>query len=165
MFPVSSKKRIFSQQQGFTLIEVMVALVIFVIAIIGCYRMQFSSSFSNSRSNSIATATTWAQYVAEDLLSRQLKIYATDPLLLDTTDDGIAGVNASTAATADGVLYVHTDSSINTVAAQSVYSIFWNIVDDRPMNNIKQIHIIVVKNIGMNAGRLYTQDYFKLGQI
>jgi prepilin-type N-terminal cleavage/methylation domain-containing protein len=161
MFPTSFRK-IISQQQGFTLIEVMVALVIFVIAIIGCYRLQFASSFSNSRSYSVASASMWAQYMAEDLLSRQYKSYSTDPLLIDGTGDGIAGLNAATAATADGVRYVHPNSTIDAVAAGAVYSIYWNIVDNRPMPSVKQIHIIVVKNSGVNAGQLYTQDYFKL---
>jgi prepilin-type N-terminal cleavage/methylation domain-containing protein len=161
MFLVSYRKNI-SHQQGFTLIEVMVALVIFVIAIIGCYRLQIASSFSNSGSYSVASASMWAQYMAEDLLARQNKAYATDPLLIDGTGNGILGMDAVTAATADGVRYVHPNSTIDAVAANAVYSIYWNIVDNRPLPSVKQIRIIVVKNSGVNSGQLYTQDYFKL---
>ena len=167
MLPVTSEKRNQSEQ-GFTLIEVMVALVIFLIAIIGCYRLQMASTFSNTRSNSMANASTWAQYMAEDLLSRQCATYFTDPLLLN--NHGNAGVLAhlddATTATADGVRYVYADGSMHTTAGSSnLYTIYWNIVDNRPMNNVKQIRIIVARNSGLNAGQLYRQDYFKLGPI
>jgi prepilin-type N-terminal cleavage/methylation domain-containing protein len=165
MFQIFLKKRAVSQH-GFTLIEVMVSLVIFVIAIVGCYRLQFASSFSNSRSNSVATSSTWAQDWAEDLISRQFESYYTDPLLLNTTGStAIAHLDDATAATADGVRYVHADGTIDTTAASAIYTIYWNILDNRPLNSVKQIRIIVVKNSGPSSGQLYTQDYFKLGPL
>jgi prepilin-type N-terminal cleavage/methylation domain-containing protein len=164
----SPEKKSASQQNGFTLIEVMVSLAIFIIGIIGCYQMQVSFSASSSRANNVGNASTWAQYMAEELLAREYNDNngtRTDALLKDTTNDGSAGVDAMTLASADGVRYVHPNSSIDTVAANSVYSVYWNIVDNRPLKQVKQIRIIVVKNSGLTAGRLYTQDYFKLGQI
>jgi prepilin-type N-terminal cleavage/methylation domain-containing protein len=174
MLPLIFEKKILSQQAGFTLIEVMVAFAIFVLGIVGCYTLQVNSSLSSSKSNTVGSASTWAQYMAEDLLSRQ---YAddnstrTDALLKNIhtsaggSADGLTDVNATVAGTSDGVRYVHINGSIDTVAAGALYSIFWNIVDSRPMPNIKQIRIIVVKNAGINAMNLYTQDYFKLGPI
>ena len=153
---------------GFTLMEVMVALTIFVIAILGCYRLQVISSGSDTRADSIATAATWAQYMAEDLLSRQFATYYTDPLLVNSKGDtvnGLTNIN-NTDNNADGIRYVGYDDSLNTSSAvQHKYTIYWNIVDDRPLKSIKQIRIIVVKNGGLNKGQLYTQDYFKLGPI
>ena len=169
MTPRVLKKNVLSQQ-GFTLIEVMVALVIFLIAIIGCYTLQMNSSLSNTRSNSRTTASTWAQYWAEDLLARQYTSYYTDPLLLNNHGNAtvVAHLDNATKATADGVVYVGTDDSISVnpaVVPVHLYVIYWNIVDNRPLNNIKQIRIIVNKDSGLNAGQLYTQDYFKLGPI
>ena len=169
-----SMKKIISQQVGFTLIEVMVALAIFVLGIVGCYTLQVNSSLSSSMSNTVGTASTWAQYMAEDLLARQ---YAddnntrTDAFLKNVhsssgaSADGLTDVDAAVAGTSDGVRYVYADGSIGTAAANAIYSIFWNIVDRRPMPSVKQIRIIVVKNAGINARRLYVQDYFKLGPI
>jgi prepilin-type N-terminal cleavage/methylation domain-containing protein len=168
------KKRILSQQAGFTLIEVMVAFVIFILGIVGCYTLQMNASLSSSKSNTVGTASTWAQYVAEDLLSRQYadaNITRTDALLKNVNSsagasaNGLTDVDAAVAGTSDGVRYVHADGSIDTVAANAIYSVFWNIVDSRPMPSVKQIRIIVVKNAGIYAMRLYTQDYFKLGPI
>jgi prepilin-type N-terminal cleavage/methylation domain-containing protein len=170
MLPLFFKKRTLLQQTGFTLIEVMVALVIFVLGIVGCYTLQMNSSLSSSKSYAVGSASTWAQYMAEDLLSRQ---YAdnnntrTDPLLKNSAGnaDGFVDRDAVVAGTSDGVRYIHANGSVNTVAAGAIYSIFWNIIDNRPMPNVKQIRIIVVKNAGVNAMRLYTQDYFKLGPL
>ncbi len=167
MAPVFFERRIILKESGFTLIEVMVALVIFLIAIIGCYSLQISSSFSNARSYSVAAASTWAQFMAEDLLARQYASYYTDPLLVNSkgSSNGLTNINDCTTGSPDGVRYVHADGSIDTIAASSIYTTCWNIVDDRPMKHIKQIHIIVIKNTGLNAGQLYTQDYFKLGPL
>ena len=168
MFPVPLKKGI-QAQDGFTLIEVMVALVIFLIAIIGCYTLQMNSSFSNTRSNNVATASTWAQYMAENLLARQWAAYTTDDLLKNSkgssSNGGLANINDCTTGSPDGIRYVHPDGSIDSTNASVAYTLCWNIVDDRPMKNIKQIHIIVVKNGYLNSGVLYAQDYFKMGPI
>ena len=169
MPPIIYKKSLVSQQ-GFTLIEVMVALVIFLIAIIGCYTLQMNSSFSNTRSNSMAAASTWAQYWAEDLLARQYTNYYIDPLLFNQHGNAtvVPHLDDATNATADGVVYIGTDNSVSmnpAVIPPHLYVLYWNIVDNRPLNNIKQIRIIVRKDSGLNRGRLYTQDYFKLGPI
>jgi type IV pilus modification protein PilV len=170
MMPMKSpKKKIVSQQNGFTLIEVMVALVVFVIGILGCYKMQVSFSSSSSRANNVAVASTWAQYLAEDLLAREYQdnnSTRTDALLLDRTGDGFAGVDARTVPTADGVRYVGNDGSFNAApAGTDLYTVYWDIVDNRPLNNVKQIRIHVVRNNGLNSGLLYSQDYFKLGPL
>ena len=165
------KKRVVSQH-GFTLIEVMVSLVIFLIAIIGCYRLQFASSFSNGQSNSRANASRLAQDIAENLLSRQYANtpFYTDPALIDTNGNGFGGVDAATTGTADGYCCVYASGSMACTldgaaapvpAATDFYRVYWNIVDDRPLRSIKQVRVIVVKNGGLNAGTLYTQDYFK----
>jgi hypothetical protein len=142
-----------------------VSLVIFLIAIIGCYRLQFASSFSNSRSNSVATSSTWAQDWAEDLVSRQYESYYTDPLLLNTTGATALAHLDAVGTAADHVRYVHADGTVDTTATSAMYTISCNILDSRPLNSVKQIRVIVVKNSGPNSGQLYTQDYFKLGPI
>jgi len=61
---------------------------------------------------------------------------------------------------------VGSDGSLNTATTGSdIFTIYWNIVDNRPLDSVKQIRIIVVKNSGLNSGRLYTQDYYKLGPV
>jgi len=171
MFPAPFPKKTPKQQSGFTLIEVMVAMVIFVVAILGCYELQVRSAGSNSRADSVAVAATWAQYIAEDLMARQYESYYTDPLLVNSqgnTANGLVDVDDANIPgdTPDGVRYVGSDGSLNTATTGSdIFTIYWNIVDNRPLDSVKQIRIIVVKNSGLNSGRLYTQDYYKLGPV
>lgn len=171
MFSKNFQKKIPDLQGGFTLIEVMIALAIFVFAILGCYELQVISAGSNSRADSVASAATWAQYMAEDLMARQYTSYYTDPLLTNSKGDTSNGLNDikdtnNAGDTPDGVRYVGRDGSLNSAPTGSdLFTIYWNIVDNRPLDSIKQIHIIVVKNGGLNAGRLYTQDYYKLGPV
>ena len=152
---------------GFTLIEVMVALVIFVIAIIGCYRLQIFSSLLNSTANSVASASAWAAYITEDLFTRQYSESYTDPVLVNGKGDSNGAVNINdTGSTSDGVRYVAANGTLKTTAAASdLYTIYWNIVDDSPVRSVKQIRVIVVKKGGLKSGRLYTQDVYKLGPI
>jgi len=121
----------------------------------------------------VTTSSAWAQYVAEDLLSRQYASYFTDVRLANrngNTANGLIDLNATSDVTSDGVCRVLPDQSlictnnlgVNPVpVATDLYVVYWNIVDDRPLDSVKQIHIIVRKNSGPNSGQLYTQDYFK----
>ena len=49
----------------------MVALVIFTIGIIGCYKMQLHSTHSNAMGERVSTSTNWAVYEIEELLGKE----------------------------------------------------------------------------------------------
>ncbi len=51
-----------------------------------------------------------------------------------------------------------------TTAAGDLYSVYWNVADDRPLEGLKQIRVTVVKNNGLNSGVLYAHDYYKLNE-
>lgn len=149
-------------QRGFTLIEVLVSLAIFAIGIIACYAMQVRSTSTAGRANSVATSSTWATYLMEDFVALDYK----DPLLVNSKGDavnGLTNIDDTATGTPDGTMYIRPDGSVNPVAgAGDLYSVYWNVADDRPMEGLKQIRITVVKNNGLNAGVLYSQDYYKL---
>lgn len=161
-------------EEGFTLVETMVALGIFVIGIIGCYRLQYQSTNSNAFANTVGTSATWATYAVEELLAKEYD----DP---DFNDDGAggagtAGLNA-TEANADGVLYIKPDGSTNPAAGvNDLYSVSWNIVEGSPdvLAGTKQVRVVVKKKGGTGSGTrieiagapleegvIYTHDYFK----
>jgi type IV pilus assembly protein PilV len=74
-------------QKGFTLIELLIAMTIFAIGLLAVAGMQVTSIRANSRSNTLTVATSMAQRVMEDLLSKD----PTDPfytaILTDITYD------------------------------------------------------------------------------
>lgn len=157
------------QEEGFTLIETMVALGIFVIGIVGCYTLQFKSAGSNALANSVGASATWATYAVEELLARDYD----DPAFNDdgpAAFAGIAGLDA-TEANADGALYIRPDGSTSAAAAANdLYSVSWNIMEGTEalagtgqplLAGTKQVRVVVFKKGGIGNGTLYTHDYYK----
>lgn len=124
-----------AHDNGFTLIEVIVALAILTVGILSVNAMQIVSVRGNNTANRLTTAATWATDRAEVLFNQEYDA----PDLLDDgggAADGLGGLNDATAATADG----------NDVSPDGEYTIFWNVAEDEPMPNLKTINVIVIRN-------------------
>jgi len=120
-----------SNQKGFSLIEILIAITVFAIGILAVGKMQIAAIKGNSFANDLTKATTLAQDRMEELIG-----FPYDDTDLDDTDtDDKAGLDDNTTATAD-----HNDSN-NPVDGR--YNIFWNIATDHPINNTKEIRVIV----------------------
>jgi len=129
----------FSEEKGFTLIEVMIAMAVFAIGILAVGSMQLTAAHGNTESGKMTTAATIAQNQMEQLISTDYDdpAYPGNPAwaLNDTNGDGTAGLNSNTAGTAD-----HADPA-NPVNGQ--YFVYWNIAADNPIRNTKTIEVIV----------------------
>lgn len=103
--------KILDRQQGFTLIETMIALVLLVIGIMSIYTMQISSLNGNAKANRIVTATA----AAADSYERLLNVPYDDPTMDPTVNhdntefpagftlpQGVTGVNWSIAEWTNG---------------------------------------------------------------
>ena len=118
-------------QKGFTLVELLIALTIFAIGLLAVAGMQVTSIHANSRSNTLTVATSMAQRVMEDLLSR------------DPTDPFYAS------ASPPNVTYdLDPDSPVTTVTVQGAgtYSATYSVVPGTPgtsMANVTQISVTV----------------------
>ena len=104
-------------QQGFTIIEVMIAITVFAIGILALNIMQTSSIKGNSASNRLSGRTSWATDQIEQIVGWNY----TDPRL---TDDG-------NATSVDG-----TANSPN-----NIYSITWSVTNNTPITDTKTITI------------------------
>ena len=121
-----------SNQKGFSLIEILIAITVFAIGILAVGKMQIAAIKGNSFANDLTKATTLAQ----DRMEKLIGLSYIDPLNDDTDPpNGTAGLDADANATAD-----HNDSN-NPVDGR--YNIFWNIATDHPINNTKEIRVIV----------------------
>lgn len=127
-------------QSGFTLIEVMIAITILAIGILGVAKMQISAMQGNSYASGLTEATSFAQNKMEELAS-----LAYDDTDLDDDDgdepmpdnyigDGTSGLDDT--ANPDG-------SQTGSGATGIIYTIFWNIAVDDPAPNAKHIRVIV----------------------
>jgi len=152
-------------QNGFSLIEAMVALSILTIGIIGCYKMQLHSTHSNAMGERVSTSSNWAVYEIEELLGKE---YGDSDLKDDGAGgpDGAAGLDDLEAA-ADGVIYVKPDGAKSTSASTNdLYSVSWNVVEGKTtetsvLRDVKQVRVHVVRKGGIGSGKLYSHDYFK----
>jgi type IV pilus assembly protein PilV len=121
-------------RQGFTLIEVLIALAILTVGLLAAAKMQISAIQGNYFSNNTTTALSLAEQKMEDLLGRTY----TDAAVTDTQ----AGNNAdlSSLVTKD-----HEELNVNEegVVGGGLYHRVWNVADDTPITNTKTITIVV----------------------
>ncbi len=144
-----------SDQFGFTLIEVLAAIVVFAFGGLALYRLQTAVIDCNSFSNRLTQATLLAQERMESLMALPYN----HPLLNDTNDDGGGITNRDTNAdglddrgpdfsfglnnTVDASDRVVADGSAIRATYGMTYKLYWNIAIDQPMANIKTIRVIV----------------------
>lgn len=156
-----TKMNVLSKSEGFTLIEVIVALAVLTIGILAVNAMQTVSVRGNSTANRLTTAATWATDRAEVLFNLE---YDDDDLLdgdgdgtnqdadNNGTDDngGNFGLDDAAAATADG----------NVLSPDGEYTIYWNVAEDVPMPNLKTINVIITYT-GMGTAKTVTLTHKK----
>jgi type IV pilus assembly protein PilV len=123
---------------GFTLIEVLIAIFVLSIGVLAVGMMQISSI----NGNKIAFDISEASFQAESELERLLSIPFGD--VTDDDGDGSGGLDDNTAGTADD----------NTTSIDGRYTILRNVADDFPENNTKTIKIIVIWNFKGNSKSL-----------
>ncbi len=157
--------------EGFTLIETLVAIVVLTIGIFALYAMQTTSIRYNASAYAMTTAATWAG----DNIERLMSCDYDDPLLQDDNNpvtaavlcsgplfsppapaDGIAGLSA-TGATADGLI----------VSPDQRYTIIWNVADiikpnpsDANASTVKALRVIV-RHSDHSINKEVTMNYFK----
>ena len=120
-----------SNEKGFSLIEILIAITVFAIGILAVGKMQITAIKGNSFANDLTKATTLAQ----DRMEKLIGLSYTDPLLDDTNTNGDAGIDGANATAAD-----HNDPN-NPVDIK--YNIFWNIAPDHYISNTKEIRVII----------------------
>ena len=123
-----------SKGEGFTLLEVIVAIAILTFGLLAVASMQASSIRGNSFAGGVTEGTTWAG----DQVERLMALSWDDPLLQDTDGDAAAGLN-NTGFDNDP----DTQGDADQQAIEGKYTIYWNMADDTPITNTKTINVIV----------------------
>lgn len=125
-----------SSSRGMSLVEVLVAIMLFALGTLAVMTMTTSSFQNNSNSYSVDESVNLARLNMDRLLS--LAYDHAD--LQDTNADGLAGLFAEDAANADY-------SSIS-----GRYRVSWNVAGNVPVNGTKTLAVIVGWQ-GMDRGR------------
>ncbi|UCG13136.1 MAG: prepilin-type N-terminal cleavage/methylation domain-containing protein [Deltaproteobacteria bacterium] len=124
-----------AHENGFTLLEILVAISIFAIGLLAVASMQLSSIRVNAFAGDLTQATTVAQTKLEELVAIPYNDPADDtqihPLLVDGTgiNDGLAGLDDTGPA----------DQTENV----GIYQVFWNTAVDQPITDTMTIRVIV----------------------
>jgi prepilin-type N-terminal cleavage/methylation domain-containing protein len=121
------------KENGFTLIEIILAMSILSIGLLAVASMQVSAIKGNAFSGASTIGVAWAGDKLEKLMNRTFD----HEDLQDTDDDGDAGLDDATAETADFPPEVHDN-----------HRIFWNVAEDAPVNNTKTVNVIVTWSDG-----------------
>ena len=119
-----------TNEKGFTLIEVLIAISILSFGLLAIASMQVSSINGNAAANDITEGTTWASDRVETLIRLGAANYDDPAALLDTNGDGNGGLS-DTGASAD---YTDTEGD---------YTISWNVAEDVVLTGTKTINVIV----------------------
>lgn len=116
-----------TNQQAFTLLEVLIAMLIFIFGILAVTTMDLTSTQVNSRAADMTAATALARQQMEILLN----LNTNNPGLTDSNNDGLAGLGDATTDTAD----------FNVTSGR--YTILWNVARNQPINGATTVRVIV----------------------
>ena len=131
------------REQGFTLLEITIAIAILSIGLLAVATMQTTAIKGNARAFGITEGITLAQDRAE----RIARLAFNDAILNDGagTNDGSAGLDDNP-NDATNPLPDQADPS-NPILVGGVgrpYNVYWNVADDWPIANTKTIRVIVL---------------------
>ncbi len=143
-----------TNQQGFTIIEVLIAITLLAVGILAAGSMQISSLGGNNLAIRITEASTWAGDMLETMIARDYNHVS----LIDTDGNGPAGLDCTDntgtpSCTADAGPF-----------AQDDFTIFWNVADNSPLNDCKTIRVIVRRS-DKGAMRTVALDFIKMRPI
>jgi len=128
------------KEKGFSLIELMIAMIVLGIGILALIEMQVAAMSGNSSANQMTIATTLAQ----DQIERLKGLSFFDAALTDTN----TGNNGALTNPTDDESFDLTDASnpINESGGTTGlrrFRRFWNIADNTPIQGVKTVVVFV----------------------
>lgn len=153
-------------QQGFTIIEVLIAIAILTIGILTMITMQATSIKGNATANIITEATAWGADEIEQLFAMK---YSDTTYLKDTDDDKLAGLSDAECCE-DGKNPAGVTVSGCAARAdacpppQGDYFIYLNVAEKQPLTKAettKTIRVIVKRNDVKGNAHTVTFDYYR----
>lgn len=148
--------------KGFTLVEVMVAMVVLAIGMLGVIMLQVNATGGTDLARSVTEGSDFSSRQLETLMS----LPYTDPTLTDSNGDGTAGLDRPfpslpTHMTPD---FTGLAPDHKIVSPDGNYTVCWNIADNYPGPNMKTIRVIAIST-GRGAQKVVHFDFIKAAAI
>lgn len=136
-------KKLFSNEKGFTLLEILIAITILSVGLLALAEMTVYVIRSNAAGNKITKATV----MAEDKLEQLRNLFHTDPTNT-TLSNGGDNNDVSTNIHSNTALFTspdHTDTcdSSCSVTISTTPQRVWNVADNTPVSGMKTVTVIV----------------------
>jgi prepilin-type N-terminal cleavage/methylation domain-containing protein len=129
-------------EDGFTLIESLIAMCVFSIGILSLYTMHVTSIMYNAKASTLTNGTTWAMEKLEELI----EIDYDD--IEDTDEDGKAGLDDLIGA--DG----------QAESSDGSFTLYWNVANDLPIDGCKILRVHAQDNT-LRLNNVVTYQYIK----
>ena len=154
-----------NNEDGFSLVEAMAAILIFVVGLLGAYKLQIHATQGNTIANRVSASTVLATYAVEEIVGKDYDHSDLD----DDDNDGVAGLD-DIGAQADGAIYIQANGSqLLAPSGNDLYSIFYNVAEGTGpggepslLRDVKQLRFRVFRRDGGGvSGNIYNHDYYR----
>ncbi len=140
-------------ERGFTILEAMVALVVFSIGLISLYMAQTATIGFNSSSDRMSTAANWGA----STLERMMLLDKED---ISTRDDG--GLNRFLRESSQQIPAALAEADGSVVSPDGRYTMLWYVVKNTPIYDADTIYAVVrSEGLGSKGDRVY-MSYVKM---
>jgi prepilin-type N-terminal cleavage/methylation domain-containing protein len=136
-------------EKGFSLVEILIGVAVFSLGMLGIIALQISSLNSIRFAGNMGEGMSLASTKIEELMLADYDDPLTsaasfDPLhpLLDYTYDGLAGLD-NNCHSALGACAANADGYEVLGGWNGKYVLFWNVVENNPINDTKTINMII----------------------
>ena len=162
----------YSKQDGFTLIEVIIALFILSVAILGAASMQTTSIFGNNTASRLTGAATQGENQLEILLNLPIDPAKGPPLVKEglPKDEEFWWTDFNHTATNEGEDGLDNTDAVGKMADWGPYvfdnfTVFWNVADDYPIFGAKTIRVHIRRTDNGGVVKTVTQDFTRMEPI
>ena len=141
------------KSDGFTLIEILIAMAIFSIGILAVLSMQISSVNTNATAKKVTDNYTWAAQQGEEFMALPF----TDPVLNDTGGNFFTPSQDADGIDNDG------DGQIDEPGENGYATIAWRVQENPPENGFQSKNITIrMTSIGRGGAKTIHLDFLKL---
>lgn len=135
------KIELLKNRQGFSLIEVIVAMAILTFGLLAVGLMQIGAMKGNVNATGRSSGVSVAQSVMDDLRSLPL-----DHALLQDVNVGALDRGAAAGGTPPDPAQADHNPGAITAPSGQVFTVFWNVADDTPLDSAKTVRVFVYWN-------------------